>query len=123
MSSRNGAAVNSGLPGRELAMLREGLLRQRAFRREQLSGIRRLGRSEPGPVSAGRVQVQDQLAEAARTVLADVEVALDRMDTGHYGECRVCRVPIDVLRLRVCPQTLYWARCHRMKESGREASF
>jgi DnaK suppressor protein len=122
--SRTEVAFNSGLPDLELAALRESLLRQRAFRREQLSGIRRSARPEelPGLVSRGRAEVETQLVEAARAVLADVEAALNRMDTGHYGQCCACRVPVDVLRLRVCPQTLYCARCHRMKESGREVA-
>ncbi|MGZ0152323.1 TraR/DksA family transcriptional regulator [Kribbella sp. WER1] len=101
---------NGGLPHEELAILRAKLLNQRAFRQEQLAGF-----------GAGAVlnEVDGQLVGAARTVLADVEAALDRMDTGHYGHCRGCRGPIDLPRLRICPESLYCGTCHRERESGR----
>ena len=60
----------------------------------------------------------EELVGAARLVLADVEAALDRMNTGHYGDCRSCRGPIELARLRICPQTLYCAECHRLRETA-----
>lgn len=115
MTSRAATAVNAGLPRQELAMLRAELLEQRGFRREQLLAIRQSSR---GP-SAARAEVQDHLAVAARIVLADVEAALDRMNTGHYGQCRSCHGAVEPGRLRICPQALYCAECHRVRESGR----
>ncbi|HEY3556887.1 MAG TPA: hypothetical protein VGL05_05480 [Kribbella sp.] len=96
-------------------MLRAALLEQRAFRTEQLAGIRR----REGQRGAAQDEVQDHLAAAARGVLADVEAALDRIHTGHYGHCRGCRGPIELPRLRICPQTLYCGECHRLQEAGR----
>ncbi|MBB5976808.1 TraR/DksA family transcriptional regulator [Kribbella solani] len=55
---------------------------------------------------------------AARDVLADVEAALDRMETGHYGQCRECRGGIALSRLRICPETLYCGDCHRARETA-----
>jgi RNA polymerase-binding transcription factor DksA len=122
--------TNAGLQPEELAALRALLLEQRAFRREQLAGIRQRTQEPPGQAqgeapgeapgqSAGaRAEVQGHLAVAARVVLADVEAALDRMATGHYGRCRSCRGPIDLARLRIYPQTLHCAECHRLQETG-----
>ncbi|HZX04164.1 TraR/DksA C4-type zinc finger protein [Kribbella sp.] len=99
---------NGGLPQGELAVLRAKLLDQRAFRREQLAGF---------GGSAVVDEVHGQLVGAARLVLADVEAALDRMDTGHYGHCRACRGPIELPRLRICPESLYCGACHRERET------
>ncbi|NIK57776.1 TraR/DksA family transcriptional regulator [Kribbella shirazensis] len=117
--------TNAGLRPEELAVLRALLLEQRAFRREQLAGIRRHANESSGEqaeelpvVEAGaRAEVQGHLAVAARLVLADVEAALDRMETGHYGRCRACRATIDLPRLRICPQALHCAECHRLQET------
>ena len=102
---------NGGLPHEELAVLRAKLLEQRVFRREQLAGF--------GKSGAVLDEVHGQLVGAARLVLADVEAALDRMETGHYGQCRGCRGPIELPRLRICPQTLYCGECHRLRETGK----
>ncbi|WP_410790633.1 TraR/DksA family transcriptional regulator [Kribbella sp. C-35] len=110
---------NAGLPRHELTTLRARLLEQRAFRREQLRTIR--GSAPKDSLGADRsahAQVQDHLTVAARIVLADVEAALDRMDTGHYGQCIRCRRAVEVHRLQICPQTVYCGECHRIQESG-----
>ncbi|GAA1573196.1 hypothetical protein GCM10009804_32180 [Kribbella hippodromi] len=136
MNSQTRKSRNGGIPKIELAGLRAILLDQRTFRREQLAQIRQrpkptpttshpstpnAGASRAGRVEgagAGRAEVEDCLVVAARDVLADVEAALDRMDTGHYGECRECRGGIALSRLRICPQTLYCGECHRARETA-----
>lgn len=100
----------------QLATLRAALLEQRSFRRQQLATLHR----PPVHVAMDaevHVEVRDHLATAARAVLADVEAALDRMHTGHYGQCRACRRPIALSRLRICPQCLYCGECHRLQET------
>jgi DnaK suppressor protein len=121
MTSYAATAVNAGLSRQELATLRMKLLEQRGFRREQLSAIRRsAGSTQPtGAEGSALAEVQDYLTVAARIVLADVEAALDRMATGHYGRCLRCRGPVEVQRLRICPQCVYCGECHRLRESGR----
>jgi RNA polymerase-binding transcription factor DksA len=52
-------------------------------------------------------------------VLADVEAALERMDRGDYGSCRLCRGPIAHDRLVIVPQARYCGRCQQVKEAGR----
>ncbi|WP_427890747.1 TraR/DksA family transcriptional regulator [Kribbella sp. GL6] len=101
---------NGGLPREELAVLRAKLLDQRAFRSEQLAGY---------GGNAVLDEVRSQLVVAARLVLADVEAALDRMSTGHYGHCRACRGPIELPRLRICPESLYCTLCHQERETDR----
>jgi DnaK suppressor protein len=106
----------------DLAVLRDNLLEQRAFREEQLRQIttvptradeRRRRRS------AAQTEVRGQLAASARMVLADVEAALDRMAEGRYGSCHLCRRPIARERLTIVPQARYCARCQQVREAGR----
>jgi RNA polymerase-binding transcription factor DksA len=116
MNSPTGTtARNAGLPPEELALLRVALLEQRAFRREQLAGLQP---AAGGPSGTVHDEIQKSLAVAARSVLADIEAALDRMATGYYGECRSCRAPIDRSRLRICPQAVECGECHRLREQG-----
>lgn len=115
MAGRAAPAVDTGLTRHDLAALRSGLLEQRAFRREQL---RRIREAPPGESPSPLEEVQDCLAAGARIVLADVDAALDRMSTGHYGRCCHCHGAIGLARLRICPQTLYCAECHRVREQG-----
>lgn len=117
MAGRVAPVANAGIASRDLAVLRSSLLEQRAFRREQLRRIRQSPGS-PARLRSAMVEVQDCLAMGARIVLADVEAALARMETGHYGRCCQCREAVGLARLRICPQTLYCAECHRLREQG-----
>ncbi|MEU3839479.1 TraR/DksA C4-type zinc finger protein [Streptomyces sp. NPDC028635] len=107
----------------DLAALRENLLEQRQFRREQLrrpaapagSGAEDRLREQ----TAARLEVRAKLAASARMVLADVEAALERMDAGTYGTCHLCRRPVDRERLTIVPQARYCARCQQVKEAAR----
>jgi RNA polymerase-binding transcription factor DksA len=52
-------------------------------------------------------------------VLHDVEAALERMDRGRYGTCRLCGGPIGLRRLTIVPQARYCGHCHRAREAHR----
>ncbi|MFI6942751.1 TraR/DksA family transcriptional regulator [Streptomyces sp. NPDC050418] len=106
----------------DLARLRENLLEQRLFRREQLRQLAGpfASRSDEGrQETAGQAEVHVRLAASARMVLADVEAALARMDDGTYGACHLCGRGIDRDRLAIVPQARYCGRCQRV---GRAAS-
>lgn len=117
-------------PGEDLAALRENLLEQRRFRREQLRQITADAQyapsgEAPGPraaeseASPGMREVQLKLAASARMVLDDVEAALERMRQGRYGRCHRCTLPIDPARLAIVPQARYCAHCQQLRETGR----
>ena len=46
-----------------------------------------------------------------RDEMAQVEAALQRLDTGTYGDCSDCREPIPLQRLRVQPAAQRCAPC------------
>ncbi|MFE4675611.1 TraR/DksA family transcriptional regulator [Streptomyces sp. NPDC056721] len=123
MNSHTTGIDNAGLTPEDLAALRQGLLEQRAFRQEQLREFDRASPARADRVAhrraASQLEVHVKLATSARMVLADVEAALERLETGQYGGCELCRWPIPLQRLRIVPQARYCARCQQLKEVGR----
>lgn len=111
------------LTSEDLAALRANLREQQLFRQEQLRQFAADVGSGPGePLQeegAGRLEVHVRLAASARMVLADVEAALARMDTGGYGRCHLCRGPVERDRLLIVPQARYCARCQQVREAAR----
>jgi DnaK suppressor protein len=53
----------------------------------------------------------DTLSESERTAIGRIDASLRRMARGSYGECAVCREPIDERRLRALPDTDRCVRC------------
>jgi DnaK suppressor protein len=70
----------------------------------QLSELDQTPSSELGPVGAAH-------RETLRSILTDVEAALDRLATGHYGRCRGCDRTIPDERLALVPHTQYCVGC------------
>jgi RNA polymerase-binding protein DksA len=98
---------------RRLLGLRLALLRRR---REALSDEQEsIQEREPDwPDAAANetaAAVLESLSETERTALSRIDASLERMESGSYGECAVCREPIDEPRLRALPDTDRCARC------------
>jgi DnaK suppressor protein len=53
-----------------------------------------------------------------RTQLAQVELALERLHEGHYGECLECGEAIGAKRLEALPWTRYCFSCQEKIENG-----
>jgi DnaK suppressor protein len=103
-----------------LAALRENLHEQRLFLQEQLEQLSAAATAHAdAPRTASALEIRVKLTASARMVLADVEAALERMDRGDYGSCRLCRGPIAHDRLVIVPQARYCGRCQQVKEAGR----
>lgn len=105
----------------DLAALRENLHEQRLFRQEQLRQFASTTRADDRrrQADAAQLEVGVKLAASARMVLADVEAALARMDSGAYGTCHLCRRPVERHRLLIVPQARYCGRCQQVREAGR----
>ncbi|MEU7473444.1 TraR/DksA C4-type zinc finger protein [Streptomyces sp. NPDC044984] len=106
----------------DLAALRENLYEQRLFRQEQLRqfAVHSSNRADDRrQTDAAQVEVGVKLAASARMVLADVEAALARMDSGQYGTCHLCRRAVERHRLLIVPQARYCGRCQQVREAGR----
>ncbi|MFD7704445.1 TraR/DksA family transcriptional regulator [Streptomyces caelestis] len=106
----------------DLAALRENLYEQRLFRQEQLRqfAVHSSNRADDRRrTDAALIEVGVKLAASARMVLADVEAALARMDSGQYGTCHLCRRAVERHRLLIVPQARYCGRCQQVREAGR----
>ena len=121
-AGRRGDDLASRLP-----VLRAALERQRDFRREQLAQVD-LHQSSCTPSATNGARDRDQEATSAlreiealvtagaRRALTDIELALARMRTGHYGCCRLCGTGIPLAVLEAIPKTTLCLACQRPVE-------
>jgi RNA polymerase-binding transcription factor DksA len=107
----------------ELPALREELQRQRDFRTEQLAQldahddtrttpVEHSPRAADGDAARALEEIRALVAAGARQALADIELALTRMDDGSYGRCRACDAPIPLAVLTAIPTTTSCLTCH-----------
>jgi DnaK suppressor protein len=106
-----------------LPVLRAALEQQRRFRREQLAQLAGNARTYEWPASAGSSdprnkemvlalrEVDALVSAGARRALADIELALARMRTGCYGDCRSCGARIPLVLLEAIPKTTLCLVC------------
>ncbi|MCX9192841.1 hypothetical protein C3Y87_15745 [Carbonactinospora thermoautotrophica] len=120
-SKTTGKAANSrnaGLSREQLTMFRELLEEQRRFRLGQLRQFDPASPQQGGEAGpSGQREVDLELAASARTVLAEVEAALERIEQGTYGLCESCGEPIAPERLEIVPQARYCVTCQRARET------
>ncbi len=58
------------------------------------------------------------ISESERTLLDQVDSALQRIELGGYGECMNCKQPISEARLRAVPYANYCINCQGLLERG-----
>jgi DnaK suppressor protein len=114
---------------RRLPALREELERQRDFRREQLAHLvahdeNRASSPGYGPRAADEDaaralrEVRALVTDGARKALADIELALARMNDGTYGRCRACDRGIAPAVLTAIPATTLCRACQLSAEGA-----
>ena len=101
------------------------LIRRRDALRKALAGdlslLKELRAQASGDVvDAALDSVQDeissQLAEVESRELARIEVALERMRGGQYGQCEGCAISIPMARLNALPYATLCIKCQREAE-------
>ncbi|MFC4945149.1 TraR/DksA family transcriptional regulator [Pseudonocardia sp. GCM10023141] len=108
-----------------LPTLRQALEDQRGFRIEQLTQIdeeERIGMSSWPPtergtdphVAAALREVRAIVTAGAQRALSAIELALSRMATGDYGQCRACGAAIDTGVLAAIPETTLCLACYAL---------
>jgi len=108
--------LSTRLSDQQLAQLRHDLLRQRAFRADQLSQLAHP--ADGGPLTSTNGEVTLALLAGARSALHAVQAALWRMDEGTYGLCTVCGHEIDTELLLAVPQTTSCLSCQQAFPPG-----
>jgi RNA polymerase-binding transcription factor DksA len=122
-SSQRQRPVGSRRLVRRLPALRKELERQRDFRSEQLAHLiahdenrTSLVGYEPRAMDGDAARALDEVralvAAGARQALADIELALARMNEGTYGRCRACDADIPLAVLTAIPKTTLCQGCH-----------
>jgi RNA polymerase-binding transcription factor DksA len=122
-SSRRRRPVGSRRLVRQQPALRKELERQREFRSEQLAHLNRHDENRAslmgygphamdGDAARALDQVRALVAAGARQALADIELALARMNEGTYGRCRACDADIPLAVLTAIPTTTVCQACH-----------
>jgi DnaK suppressor protein len=105
--------------------MRELLVTRRNALRKALAGdlslLRQLREQTGGDVvdaalDAAQDEISSQLAEVESRELANIERALDKMKTGHYGECEICGGKIPLARLNALPYATSCIECQRAAE-------
>ena len=59
----------------------------------------------------GNEAVLEKIGTSAQEELAQIDVALQRIDAGQYGRCSVCQGPIEAARLAAVPYAVTCRRC------------
>lgn len=104
-----------------LPELRDALIEQRRFRIDQLAGlIGDICHNGADPLDP-HDEVAIALHAGATAALADIDTALDRMDTGDYGRCQRCAAAIAMERLEVLPAAALCMACQHTAEAGQWA--
>jgi DnaK suppressor protein len=108
-----------------ISSLRKVLLKRRDALRSALAGDLSLlhelrGETRGDVIDYALEAVQDeistQLAEVESRELANIEVALETMREGSYGDCAHCGETIPLARLQALPYATLCIRCQRESE-------
>ena len=69
-------------------------------------------------LDAAQDEISSQLAEVESRELKCVELALERINEGTYGQCDVCNGKIPLARLKALPYATTCIECQRVAETG-----
>jgi DnaK suppressor protein len=115
-----------------MTALRQILVRRRDALRQALAGdlslLKELRQQNSGDVidaalDTAQDEISSQLAEVESRELTHIEIALERMRKGDYGQCDGCGNVIPLARLQALPYATTCIQCQREAEkSGGAAS-
>jgi RNA polymerase-binding protein DksA len=76
--------------------------------------------NHPGDVATFTLdrEIDYTLEENEERVLAAIDGALERIESGTFGTCRGCAQPISIERLEALPYTTQCIDCKRREERG-----
>lgn len=110
-----------------LLKMRDLLVKRRDALRQALAGdlsmLKSLRDQIGGDVvdealDAAQDEISSKLAEVESRELANIEVALERMRSGSYGQCDICEGKIPLARLTALPYATNCIDCQRAAETS-----
>jgi len=104
---------------REILIVRRDALRKALA--GDLSALRELRSQSSGDLidvalDSAQDELNSQIAEVESRELANIENALERMRSGHYGVCEGCSCKIPMARLSALPYATLCIECQREAE-------
>lgn len=120
----------------DLAHFREKLLEERSQYQDQMEMIRETGLGDlshgdqlqedstvdnhPADLGSEMFEREKDLGLRSNAVrrLRDIDIAMERMESGQYGLCMECGRPIPEERLEVFPSALTCIECQTAREAG-----
>ena len=106
-----------------LRKMLEGKKEELSQRLERISANLRRGYEADSKERAKQLEdneVVDALGNEARTEIAKISAALQRMDAGEFGICTECGTPIDAGRLEAYPYADECIECAEFDEERRK---
>lgn len=100
-------------------VVRARLDRRRRVRLRQLSDLSADTAEGIATADETRLKVNRVLAVVADAAVAEVDAALQRLETGVYGRCERCAETIVAERLAMLPTARLCTRCQYITEAGR----
>ena len=107
--------------------LRDLLIKRRDAMRKVLAGDLSLLQSQRDQIGcdvvdaaldAAQDEISSQLAEVESRELASIELALEQMRKGTYGQCDICSGKIPLARLNALPYATNCINCQRAADLG-----
>jgi DnaK suppressor protein len=99
-----------------------GELRDVSAERQSAGPAKRPGDTPDDAGDQGEQVQRDEVREAEQNrdaaELADIDAALQRLDSGRYGECVDCGVDIPLARLQAQPAAARCVACQEKLEAG-----
>ena len=70
------------------------------------------------------MELEKRLAVELRlkSLLAEVDRALQKLDNGSYGVCEMCHMPIDPARMEALPQAILCMSCRQKMKNAKTQS-
>lgn len=104
----------------QLLEQRENLIGQVNENQSQTFGFDRENLQDPvdAAVNDREQTILLSISESERTLLDQIDAALERIELGGYGECMNCEKEITEARLRAVPYARYCINCQEKIEQG-----
>ena len=80
------------------------------------------GKREEEATESMELEKKFTLEKRLNSLLAEVERALQKMDTGTYGLCDVCNTAIDPARMEALPQAILCMSCRQKLKASASRS-
>jgi DnaK suppressor protein len=81
------------------------------------------GKREEEATESMELEKRLALEKRLRTLLAEVERALQKIEAGTYGLCDICNTNIDPARLEALPQAILCISCRQKMKNGKIQPF